>query len=84
VNVELNNLEAGDYVVHVRLDRDHRRKKVRREDRVGFVLTVGQTYFQDSIDKWNVRKLSKIWTEACVSKSIAVSMCDFLIPATGD
>ncbi|KAF8597837.1 cysteine proteinase [Ceratobasidium sp. AG-I] len=58
VNVELNNLEAGDYVLHVRLDRDKKREK---------------TYYKDSVDKWNQRKLSKVWAEACVSKSIAVN-----------
>ncbi|KAG9120537.1 hypothetical protein FRC07_003926 [Ceratobasidium sp. 392] len=58
VNVELDNLEAGDYVVHVRLDRDKTREK---------------TYYKESADKWNQRKLSKVWTEACLSKSIAVN-----------
>lgn len=58
VNVELDNLEAGEYVVHVRLDREHQRPK---------------TYFQDSIENWNVRKLSKVWAQACISKSIAAN-----------
>ncbi|CAE6435973.1 unnamed protein product [Rhizoctonia solani] len=58
VNVELGNLEAGDYVVHVRLDRRHIRSK---------------NYFQDSIGGWDHRKLSKVWSEACVASSIAVN-----------
>ncbi|CUA77397.1 hypothetical protein RSOLAG22IIIB_12736 [Rhizoctonia solani] len=57
-SVELNNLEAGDYVLHVRLDRTHNRKK---------------TYYQDSLEDWDVRKLSKVWTQAAVSKSIALN-----------
>ncbi|KAG8743739.1 hypothetical protein FRC12_014972, partial [Ceratobasidium sp. 428] len=58
VNVELDHLEAGDYVVHVRLDRDKLREK---------------TFYKDNVDKWNPRKLSKVWAEACLSKSIAVN-----------
>ncbi|KAG8701825.1 hypothetical protein FRC09_005112, partial [Ceratobasidium sp. 395] len=58
VNVELDHLEAGDYVVHVRLDCDKRREK---------------TFYKDNISKWNPRKLSKVWAEACLSKSIAVN-----------
>ncbi|KAJ1304224.1 hypothetical protein OPQ81_008621 [Rhizoctonia solani] len=57
-SVELDNLEAGDYVLHVRLDRRHTRKK---------------TYYQDSLEEWDVRKLSKVWTQAAVSKSIAIN-----------
>ncbi|CAE6421113.1 unnamed protein product [Rhizoctonia solani] len=57
-SVELDNLEAGDYVLHVRLDRTHSRKK---------------TYYQDSLEEWDVRKLSKIWTQAAISKSIALN-----------
>ncbi|KAH7322212.1 hypothetical protein B0J17DRAFT_683969 [Rhizoctonia solani] len=58
VSVELDNLEKGDYVVHVRLDRQHCRKK---------------TYYQDSLEDWDVRKLSKVWTQAAISKSIAIN-----------
>ncbi|KDN34646.1 hypothetical protein RSAG8_12271, partial [Rhizoctonia solani AG-8 WAC10335] len=58
VNVELGTLEAGDYVVHVRLDRRHIRSR---------------TYFQDSIGGCDHRKLSKVWSEACVASSIAVN-----------
>ncbi|ELU40213.1 calpain [Rhizoctonia solani AG-1 IA] len=56
-SVELDNLEAGDYVLHVRLDRKHIRKK---------------TYYQDSVEEWDSRKLSKVWTQAAISKSIAI------------
>ncbi|KAJ1300138.1 hypothetical protein OPQ81_011891 [Rhizoctonia solani] len=58
VNVELGNLEAGDYVVHVRLDRRHIRNR---------------NYFQEAISEWDHRKLSKVWSEACVASSIAVN-----------
>ncbi|KAG8682587.1 hypothetical protein FRC09_016664, partial [Ceratobasidium sp. 395] len=58
VNVELDHLEAGDYVVHVRLDRDKFREK---------------TFYKDNVENWNPRKLSKVWAEACLSKSIAVN-----------
>ncbi|KAG9088452.1 hypothetical protein FS749_002148 [Ceratobasidium sp. UAMH 11750] len=58
VNIELDKLEAGDYVVHVRLDRRHIRNR---------------SYFQDAISGWDHRKLSKVWTEACISSSIAVN-----------
>ncbi|GAB1523824.1 hypothetical protein RhiTH_006974 [Rhizoctonia solani] len=57
-SVELDNLEAGDYVLHVRLDRKHIRKK---------------TYYQDSVEEWDSRKLSKVWTQAAISKSIAIN-----------
>ncbi|KAG8708426.1 hypothetical protein FRC11_006491, partial [Ceratobasidium sp. 423] len=57
-SVELDNLEAGDYVLHVRLDRRHTRKK---------------TYYADSVEEWDVRKLSKVWTQAAISKSIAIN-----------
>ncbi|CAE6428735.1 unnamed protein product [Rhizoctonia solani] len=60
VSVELDNLEKGDYVVHVRLDR---RQKYGRK----------KTYYQDSLEDWDVRKLSKVWTQAAISKSIAVN-----------
>ncbi|KAG9095718.1 hypothetical protein FRC07_011043, partial [Ceratobasidium sp. 392] len=58
VNVELDDLEAGEYVVHVRLDRRHIRNR---------------NYFQESISGWDHRKLSKVWTEACISSSIAIN-----------
>ncbi|KAB5590082.1 hypothetical protein CTheo_6472 [Ceratobasidium theobromae] len=58
VNIELNCLEVGEYVIHVRLDRDHIRSK---------------HYIQDMSYDWNQRKLSKVWTESCVSKSIAAN-----------
>ncbi|KAG8762771.1 hypothetical protein FRC12_008856 [Ceratobasidium sp. 428] len=66
VNVELDHLEAGDYVVHVRLDRDKFREK---------------TFYKDNVENWNPRKLSKVWAEACLSKSIAVN---FNTDAFGD
>ncbi|KEP45949.1 calpain-1 catalytic subunit [Rhizoctonia solani 123E] len=73
VNVELGNLEAGDYVVHVRLDRRHIRNR---------------NYFQDSIGGWDHRKLSKVWSEACVASSIAVNFAPKLygdlLPAAVD
>ncbi|CAE6382076.1 unnamed protein product [Rhizoctonia solani] len=58
VSVELNNLEAGEYILHVRLDRRYQRKK---------------TYYQDALERWDVRKLSKVWTQAAISKSIALN-----------
>ncbi|KAF8749246.1 Cysteine proteinase [Rhizoctonia solani] len=58
VNVELGNLEAGEYIVHVRLDRRHIRDR---------------NYFQESVAGWDHRKLSKVWSEACVASSIAVN-----------
>ncbi|QRV99267.1 calpain family cysteine protease [Ceratobasidium sp. AG-Ba] len=58
VSVELDNLEAGDYVVHVRLDRNKLREK---------------NYYEEALKNWNPRKLSKVWAEACLSKSIAVN-----------
>ncbi|KAH7333018.1 cysteine proteinase [Rhizoctonia solani] len=73
VNVELGNLEAGDYVVHVRLDRRHIRNR---------------NYFQDSISGWDHRKLSKVWTEACMASSIAINfdpkLYGDLLPASID
>ncbi|KAF8597839.1 cysteine proteinase [Ceratobasidium sp. AG-I] len=58
INIDLDNLEAGEYVVHVRLDRRH----IRNRD-----------YFQAAISGWDHRKLSKVWSEACVSSSIAIN-----------
>ncbi|KAJ1304226.1 hypothetical protein OPQ81_008623 [Rhizoctonia solani] len=60
VSVELDNLEKGEYVVHVRLDR---RQKWGRK----------KTYYQDSLEDWDVRKLSKVQTQAAISKSIAIN-----------
>ncbi|CAE6382108.1 unnamed protein product [Rhizoctonia solani] len=57
-SVELDNLEAGDYVLHVRLDRNHTRSK---------------TYYQEALEGWDARKLSKVWTQAAISKSIAIN-----------
>ncbi|KAJ7125785.1 cysteine proteinase [Mycena crocata] len=54
VNLELN-LEAGDYVVHVRLDRNIRREK---------------NYYENSVDGWNQRKLSRVLTAKAQSQSI--------------
>ncbi|CCO34617.1 Calpain-1 catalytic subunit [Rhizoctonia solani AG-1 IB] len=34
---------------------------------------VVHNYFQDSIASWEHRKLSKVWSEACVSSSIAIN-----------
>ncbi|KAG8728397.1 hypothetical protein FRC11_011156, partial [Ceratobasidium sp. 423] len=58
VHVELGQLEAGDYVVHVRLDRDMSRSK---------------DYLEESMSKWNPRKLSQVLAEAGKSHSIAVN-----------
>ncbi|QRW14156.1 calpain family cysteine protease [Ceratobasidium sp. AG-Ba] len=70
INVELDDLEAGEYVVHVRLDRRHIRNR---------------NYFQEAMSSWDHRKLSKVWTEACVSSSIAINfdanMYGELLPA---
>ncbi|KAH7322206.1 hypothetical protein B0J17DRAFT_772780 [Rhizoctonia solani] len=57
-SVELDNLEAGDYVLHVRLDREHYRSK---------------THYEDQSQDWDARKLSKVWTQAAISKSVAVN-----------
>ncbi|QRW14157.1 calpain family cysteine protease [Ceratobasidium sp. AG-Ba] len=73
VSVELDHLEAGEYVIQVRLDRDKLREK---------------TYFKESVEKWDPRKLSRVWTEACLSKSVAVnfnpSAFGDLLPAAAD
>ncbi|CAE6412265.1 unnamed protein product [Rhizoctonia solani] len=57
-HVELDQLEAGDYVVHVKLDRD----RCRSSD-----------YLQESMGKWNQRKLGQVLAEAGKSHSIAVN-----------
>ncbi|KAK0457136.1 cysteine proteinase [Desarmillaria tabescens] len=57
VNVELD-LEAGSYVVHVRLDR--------------FVYRPS-TYLQEGIENWNSRFLSRVLTERAKSQSIAMN-----------
>ncbi|KAL5632747.1 hypothetical protein ACGC1H_005636 [Rhizoctonia solani] len=58
VHVELDQLEAGDYVVHVRLDRDMSRSK---------------DYLEESMGKWNPRKLSQVLAEVGKSQSAAVN-----------
>ncbi|KAJ7113933.1 hypothetical protein C8R44DRAFT_676394 [Mycena epipterygia] len=55
VNLELT-LEASDYVVHVRLDRNIIREK---------------NYFENSVEGWNQRKLSRVLTTRAQSQSIA-------------
>ncbi|KAK0457825.1 uncharacterized protein EV420DRAFT_1687674 [Desarmillaria tabescens] len=57
VNVELN-LEAGSYVVHVRLDR--------------FVYRPS-TYIKEGVEIWNSRLLSRVLTERAKSQSIAMN-----------
>ncbi|KAJ6606943.1 hypothetical protein B0H10DRAFT_2073937, partial [Mycena sp. CBHHK59/15] len=57
VNLELN-LDAGDYVVHVRLDRSNRREK---------------NYYENAVDNWDQRKLSRVLTARAQSQSIASS-----------
>ncbi|KAG8896212.1 hypothetical protein FRC00_006284 [Tulasnella sp. 408] len=49
-------LDEGEYVVHVRLDRSIVREK---------------DYFESSYQSWNQRKLSKVWTEKATSASVA-------------
>ncbi|CAE6501551.1 unnamed protein product [Rhizoctonia solani] len=58
VHIELGQLEAGDYVVHVKLDRDRWRDK---------------DYMKESMSKWNTRKLNQVMTEMGKSLSIAVN-----------
>ncbi|QRV99623.1 calpain family cysteine protease [Ceratobasidium sp. AG-Ba] len=62
--------DEPEYVVHVRLDRRHIRNR---------------NYFQEAMSSWDHRKLSKVWTEACVSSSIAINfdanMYGELLPA---
>ncbi|KAG7444425.1 cysteine proteinase [Guyanagaster necrorhizus] len=57
VNVEVN-LEAGSYVVHVRLDR--------------FVYRPS-TYLQENVETWNPRFLSRVLAERAKSQSIAMN-----------
>ncbi|KAG9018189.1 hypothetical protein FRB90_011938 [Tulasnella sp. 427] len=49
-------LDEGEYVVHVRLDRSISRDK---------------DYFESCYPNWNHRKLSKVWTEKAISASVA-------------
>ncbi|KAH7100356.1 cysteine proteinase [Auriculariales sp. MPI-PUGE-AT-0066] len=49
-------LDAGDYVVHVRMDR----RSIRSKD-----------YFKDGVPNWDMRKLTRIWSQAALSNSIA-------------
>ncbi|ELU44405.1 calpain [Rhizoctonia solani AG-1 IA] len=65
VHVELGKLEAGEYVVHVRLDRD---------------VTRSKDAMEESMSKWNLRKLSQVLTEMGKSHSVAVK----LLPAPTD
>ncbi|KDQ53941.1 hypothetical protein JAAARDRAFT_61029 [Jaapia argillacea MUCL 33604] len=71
VNLEIN-LEAGDYVVHVRLDRypiDGREK----------------SHPEDCLDGWDARKLSRKMTEMSTSNSIAASeKHDTFLPLRAD
>jgi len=55
VNLEIE-LDAGEYVVHVRMDRRMHRQK---------------SYFKDNISNWDARKLGRVWSEAALSNSIA-------------
>ncbi|KAG7093328.1 hypothetical protein E1B28_007008 [Marasmius oreades] len=57
VNLEVD-LEAGDYVVHVRLDRH-----VRADRPKG--------YYQSKLEGWNQRSLSRVLTERATSHSVA-------------
>ncbi|KAK0488665.1 hypothetical protein IW261DRAFT_1639013 [Armillaria novae-zelandiae] len=57
VNVELD-LEAGSYVVHVRLDR---------------VVYRPSTYLQEGMENWDTRFLSRVLTERAKSQSIAMN-----------
>ncbi|KAG8958941.1 hypothetical protein FRC03_008689 [Tulasnella sp. 419] len=57
VNAEID-LDTGEYVVQVRLDRSLRRPK---------------SYFQDNMATWNDRKLSRKQVEYALSNSIAAS-----------
>ncbi|KAK0497318.1 hypothetical protein EDD18DRAFT_149737 [Armillaria luteobubalina] len=57
VNVELE-LEAGSYVVHVRLDRVEYRPS---------------TYLQEAMENWDTRFLSRVLTERAKSQSIAMN-----------
>ncbi|KAH7337137.1 hypothetical protein B0J17DRAFT_600095 [Rhizoctonia solani] len=63
VHIELGQLEAGDYVVHVKLDRGMLRDK---------------DYLEESKSKWNKRKLSQVMAEKAKSQSIAVSTFGFI------
>ncbi|KAJ6461187.1 hypothetical protein C8R47DRAFT_1160099 [Mycena vitilis] len=55
VNIQLN-LEAGDYVLHVRLDRSVQRER---------------NYYDTNVENWNQRKLSRVLTAKAQSQSIA-------------
>ncbi|KAF8747179.1 Cysteine proteinase [Rhizoctonia solani] len=69
VSVELANLEKGDYVLHVRLDRKQK-------------LGRSKYYYQESVGSWDTRKLSKVLTQEAISKSIAVNFDPTHIRAT--
>ncbi|KZV99799.1 cysteine proteinase [Exidia glandulosa HHB12029] len=55
VNLEID-LDEGDYVVQVRLDRWRFRQK---------------GYFTQGMSTWDWRKLARVWSEAALSRSIA-------------
>ncbi|KAF8662801.1 hypothetical protein AX16_001083 [Volvariella volvacea WC 439] len=57
VNLE-THLEAGDYIVHVRLDRNQSRPS---------------NYIQKLAEDWNTRKASRVVTEQSISQSIAAN-----------
>ncbi|KZT59293.1 cysteine proteinase [Calocera cornea HHB12733] len=57
VNIELD-LEAGDYVVHVRFDRRMEKNK---------------DYVSENIGGWNPRKLTRVLTECATAQMIAVN-----------
>ncbi|KAF8716548.1 Cysteine proteinase, partial [Rhizoctonia solani] len=70
VHVELGKLEAGEYVVHVRLDRD---------------VTRSKDAMEESMSKWNLRKLSQVLAEMGKSHSVAVNFESAeLLPAPTD
>ncbi|CAE6476497.1 unnamed protein product [Rhizoctonia solani] len=57
-SVELDDLEAGDYALHVRLDRKYWREK---------------TSSKDYPTHWDFRKLGRVRTQASTCKSIAIN-----------
>lgn len=58
VNLFTDNLEAGDYVLHVRLDRNVHRTK---------------DFIPQNQPNWDARKLSRVWSEAARSMSMAAN-----------
>ncbi|KAI5120454.1 hypothetical protein M0805_008501 [Coniferiporia weirii] len=53
------DLEPGEYIVHVRLDRETNNDK--------------HNEFPENVECWDTRKMSRIWSEAARSKSIATN-----------